>query len=149
MDFEQWWKDGGYLYKERLTALEVKNDYNKVWDKARLHGIAEAKENYDHGLESITSFYQSKRAQLKKQLTHWYGKFTILKAENNKLRAKVKTMEAAIAVYNLIMKSKSGNVVVVGKDIDTIARQKVTHFLEEKPSVQKQYEFLNKEPIKC
>lgn len=61
----------------------------------------------------IDAIYQSKRAQLKKQVTHWYGKFMIVKAENNRLRAKIRTMDAVIAVYKLTQ--RSGNVTVVGE----------------------------------
>ena len=43
-------------------------------------------EDFDLAVGHVTSFYQSKRAKLKKQLTHWYGKFMICKAENNRLR---------------------------------------------------------------
>ena len=45
-------------------------------------------EEFDEAVSDVTSFYQSKRAKLKKQLTHWYGKFMICKAENNEIRKK-------------------------------------------------------------
>lgn len=44
-------------------------------------------QDFDLAVGSVASFYQSKRAQLKKQVTHWYGKFMICKAENNKIRS--------------------------------------------------------------
>lgn len=93
----------------------------------------------------VQAAYQSKRDQLKKQVTHWYGKFMIVKQENNRLRAKIRTMEAAIAVYNLTMRTR--NVVVVGEGAP--GRKQVVDLVDKKPSVQKEYEFLNKEPIKC
>jgi hypothetical protein len=35
----------------------------------------------------IYALYQSKTARLKKQVTHWMGKFMIVKAENNRIRS--------------------------------------------------------------
>ncbi len=76
--------------KENYPEIDNSHeDYYKcglMWNTARLDGIKESKDNYDLGLGHITSFYQSKRAQLKKQVTHWIGKFMIVKAENNRLR---------------------------------------------------------------
>ena len=46
-------------------------------------------EDFDLAIKATTSFYQSKRAQLKKKVTHWIGKFMIVKAENNQLRTKI------------------------------------------------------------
>ena len=43
-------------------------------------------DDYCKRVDEVMSFYQSKRAKLKKQLTHWIVKFMIVKAENNKLR---------------------------------------------------------------
>ncbi len=37
-------------------------------------------------VEDMITAFQSKRAQLKKQVTHWIGKFMVVKAENNRLR---------------------------------------------------------------
>lgn len=44
-------------------------------------------QEFDVAVGCITSFYQSKRSRIKKQLTHWIGKFAIVTAENNKLRS--------------------------------------------------------------
>ena len=48
----------------------------------------------------LESFYQSKRAQLKKQVNHWYGKFMIVKAENNQLRKKERRICNTLIAYH-------------------------------------------------
>ncbi len=57
---------------------------------ARFWPIIKKKENGLYVTNDIDksneSFYQSKRAKLKKQVTHWMGKFSIVKQENNRLR---------------------------------------------------------------
>jgi hypothetical protein len=49
-------------------------------------GRTMTEEDFDLAVGHVTSFYQSKRAMLKKQVTHWIGKFMIVKAENNRIR---------------------------------------------------------------
>ena len=56
-------------------------------------------EDHENAVEDIASFYQSKRAKLKKQVTHWIGKFMICKAENNALRNKLLKAKCLIAMY--------------------------------------------------
>ncbi len=114
------------------------NEWKKDWREAEKAKIL------DQVWQNVVSLFQSKRDHLKKQVTHWYGKFMIVKAENNKLRAKIRTMEAAIAVYNLRMSNR--NPVVVGEGAP--GRKQVSELVE-MVSVQKKSEFLNKEPIKC
>ncbi len=48
---------------------------------------------YDRAAELLEAHFQSKKAKLKKQVTHWYGKFMIVKAENNRLRTKIRRLE--------------------------------------------------------
>ncbi len=40
----------------------------------------------------LFAMFQSKTARLKKRVTHWMGKFAIVKAENNQLRKKERRM---------------------------------------------------------
>jgi hypothetical protein len=54
-----------------------------------------SQEDFDLAVNSVTSFYQSKRALLKKQVTHWMGKFAIVKHENNVLRNKIRRLADA------------------------------------------------------
>lgn len=56
-------------------------------------------EDYCKRIDEVMSFYQSKRAGLKKQLTHWIGKFMIVKQENNRLRMKLRKAEGYIEYY--------------------------------------------------
>jgi hypothetical protein len=51
-------------------------------------GRTMTEEDLDLAVGHVVSFYQSKRAMLKKQVTHWIGKFAIVKHENNRLREK-------------------------------------------------------------
>ena len=44
----------------------------------------------ENEFKAMESAYQSKRDKIKKQLTHFIGKFMIVKAENNRLRSKVR-----------------------------------------------------------
>ena len=46
--------------------------------------------------DQIERWNQKRAAQLKKQVTHWIGKFMIVKAENNKLRAQNRIRNAVI-----------------------------------------------------
>ncbi len=55
--------------------------------------------DFDLAIKATTSFYQSKRAQLKKQVTHFFGKFTIVKNENNVLRAMNRRQSRVILEY--------------------------------------------------
>ncbi len=48
---------------------------------------------FDEVCTNVLSLFQSKRAHLKKQVTHWYGKFMIVKAENNQLRKKIRKLK--------------------------------------------------------
>jgi hypothetical protein len=59
-------------------------------------------EDFDLAVGHVTSFYQSKRAILKKQLTHWIGKFMIVKAENNRIRQLLKAKDN----YSKIMEER-------------------------------------------
>jgi hypothetical protein len=56
-------------------------------------------EDYDLAVGAVASFYQSKRAHLKKQVTHWIGKFMICKNENNVIRQKNKDLCALVRNY--------------------------------------------------
>lgn len=47
-------------------------------------------------IDSIVTVFQSKKAGIKKQLTHFIGKFMIVKAENNTLRKTVKVKSVTI-----------------------------------------------------
>lgn len=58
---------------------------------------AREKEKIASEMESI---FQSKRDKIKKQLTHFIGKFMIVKAENNRLRSKVRM--AFVAAERLV-----------------------------------------------
>jgi hypothetical protein len=51
------------------------------------------KEEFNSVIKVIRSYYQGKKAMLKKQAAHWHGKFAICKAENNKLRQRIKELE--------------------------------------------------------
>jgi hypothetical protein len=53
-------------------------------------------DEHNWAVNNIASFYQGKRAMLKKQVTHWIGKFMIVKHENNRLREKVRSLEAEV-----------------------------------------------------
>lgn len=64
-------------------------------------------EDVDLAVNGVTSFYQSKRALLKKQVTHWMGKFAIVKHENNILRNKVKVRDASIMELMGALEGKS------------------------------------------
>jgi hypothetical protein len=55
--------------------------------------------DFDLAIKATTSFYQSKRAQLKKQVTHFFGKFTIVKNENNVLRKMNRRQSRVILEY--------------------------------------------------
>jgi hypothetical protein len=50
---------------------------------------------YKKYVATTDSLYQSKRAKLTKQVTHWMGKFAIVKGENNRLRQMMKTITAS------------------------------------------------------
>ena len=52
--------------------------------------------DFDDAVRHVTSFYQSKRAKVKKQITHWIGKFRIVKAENHTLRKKIHYRDGVI-----------------------------------------------------
>jgi hypothetical protein len=54
---------------------------------------------FDEAVGHVTSFYQSKRAKLKKQLTHWIGKFSIIKQENNVLRRRLIKAQCLVCMY--------------------------------------------------
>lgn len=56
-------------------------------------------EDFDLAVGSITSFYQSKRAKLKQQVTGWMGKFRICKSENNALRRHNKQLHDALRYH--------------------------------------------------
>lgn len=66
-------------------------------------------EDFDLAVGSVTSFYQSKRAQVKKQLTHWIGKFAIVKAENNVLRKKNKELSQCLTDARIRFNTAAGN----------------------------------------
>jgi hypothetical protein len=84
LTFGEWWNNGGYLYNENArTAEEVKEDHRKVWNAAKREDNVTEMEEY---VKLTEASYQSKRAKLKKAITHWIGKFMIVKAENNRLR---------------------------------------------------------------
>jgi hypothetical protein len=55
--------------------------------------------DFDLAIKATTSFYQSKRAQLKKQVTHYLGKFTLVKNENNVLRKMNRRQSLIIQEY--------------------------------------------------
>lgn len=74
MGFEKYMK---YYKPEIIYATKEYYDMQTAWQAAQGEQVT---------LES--SFYQSKRAKLKKQVTHWMGKFMICKAENNEIRKK-------------------------------------------------------------
>lgn len=53
----------------------------------------------DEVCEEMTSLFQGKRDNLKKQVTHWMGKHAIVKAENNRLRKKWADIQDIISWY--------------------------------------------------
>ncbi len=80
MTFERYMKD----YRPEIKpATKEYYDLEMTWSTAK----AEAhKVNMADYLGLVESAYQAKRDKLKKWVTHWMGKFMIVKAENNKLR---------------------------------------------------------------
>ncbi len=52
----------------------------------------------------IGSLFQSKKDRLKKQVTHWTGKFMIVKAENNRLRAELRQAQPLVDWAKELMK---------------------------------------------
>jgi hypothetical protein len=64
-------------------------------------------EDYDLAVGAVASFYQSRRALLKKQVTHWIGKFMICKAENNALRKKNRMLYDAMT-HHRSMEARNG-----------------------------------------
>ncbi len=68
-------------------------EYGHIWRAAEREDHLSAMEEY---VKMIEASYQSKRDKLKKQTTHMTGKFMIVKAENNKIRA----INKAITIKN-------------------------------------------------
>ncbi len=80
MNFEQYMK--GYRPEIKLGTKEY-YDLEMTWKAAKRDDYIEEMETY---VKITEASYQSKRAKLKKWVTHWMGKFMIVKAENNELR---------------------------------------------------------------
>jgi hypothetical protein len=97
MDFETYMKK--YRPEIRIGTKEY-YDLQCTWDAANRIIVPEmTDEDFDLAVGSVTSFYQSKRAKLKKQVTHWIGKFMIVKNENNVTRQKNKHLCRMIKSY--------------------------------------------------
>ncbi len=86
MEFKAYMKH----YQPRIDEDTVEwFDAEKLWDTARNGDYLIEMQEYVRLTEAS---YQSKRDKLKKWVTHWMGKFMIVKAENNKLRSMNKAL---------------------------------------------------------
>jgi hypothetical protein len=98
-----------------------------------------AEEEFDLAVGHIVSFYQSKRTMLKKQVTHWIGKFMICKHENNRLRHKYisSQKQVDVQIHNIrcmreeIAKLK-GHIVRVSGVVDSEVADEVEKYYEAK-----------------
>lgn len=118
MDFETWMKFNKPKIEE---GSEVWSSMLQVWNSLYAgeagttppiqDGRTMTEADLDLAVGHVTSFYQSKRAKLKKQLTHWIGKFSIIKQENNVLRRKLLKAQCLVCMYEHIGYGKD-----VGKD---------------------------------
>ncbi len=81
MYFEDWLKFTAFSKPPTEEARELAR---MAW-RAAEHN--KCRTEVEIAVELIRSGYQKKRTQLKKQLTHFIGKFSIVTAENNKLRS--------------------------------------------------------------
>ncbi len=79
MTFEQWLKQSCF----QCPPKEAEDLARRAWRHAE-HNASMAE--VDIAIRLTEATYQSKRAKLKKQVTHWMGKFSIVKQENNRLR---------------------------------------------------------------
>jgi chromosome segregation ATPase len=105
MDFETYMKK----YRPEIKpATKEYYDMQTTWEAAKKTiGGTMTDEDFDLAVGHVTSFYQSKRALLKKQVTHWMGKFSIVKHENNNLRQKNKMLCNGIA-HHREMEARNG-----------------------------------------
>ncbi len=94
--FDQWLFCNGI----DRPSKEAKELAGKAWDAALLSGDKEDTlwqrqqrlKITNRAWIEIGAIYQSKRALLKKQVTHWIGKFNILRIENQTLCRKIKAV---------------------------------------------------------
>jgi hypothetical protein len=80
----------------------------------------------------FASFYQSKYANLKNQLTNWIGKHSIVKQENNVLRRKLIKAQCLVCMYEHVG---------YGKEVDKAVLQDAVKKVERAVHT--------KEPIQC
>ncbi len=81
----------GKYYPAIQPNTDVWLRYKQIWNGAEREDYVANMETY---CNLVQATYQSKRDKLKKQTTHMTGKFMIVKAENNTLRVKLKTLVA-------------------------------------------------------
>jgi len=86
MTFEDWLKQSCFQNITQEAEDLARSAYRYAERRASLKEVEIA-------VALTESGYQSKRAKLKKQVTHFIGKFNIVKAENNALRKKNVTFE--------------------------------------------------------
>ena len=132
MTFNTWLKESCF----RQPTQEAEALARSAWNRAE-HNIAS--KEVEMAVELIRASYQSKRVQLKKQVTHWVGKFMIVKAENNSLR---KVLARSLNINKALVKKNNEYMVKhgVGKHIRAI---------DIKPIREAKNTVYEKEPIKC
>ncbi len=90
MNYDEFMKES---YPEITNDCEKYYSFGRIWNAAKQDTIAFV----DIEINKANSFYQKKRDMLKKQVTHWIGKYMIVKTENNTLRRQVKRSGKCIA----------------------------------------------------
>jgi phage host-nuclease inhibitor protein Gam len=130
MKFEQWLKINCFQ-EPTPEAIELARS---AWITAKRDDYVTEMEEY---VKLTEASYQSKRAKLKKQITHFIGKFMIVKTENNRLRTLVKNAKKSIDT----LQRENMRLQALVNDKDYIVEKQLRQ--EYKDSS------LAKEPIKC
>jgi hypothetical protein len=132
MDFKTWMK---FNRPNIEVGSELWSSMRQVWDinyTPETDGRTMTEVDLDLAVGHITSFYQSKRSKLKKQLTHWIGKFSIIKQENNVLRRKLLKAQCLVCMYEHVG---------YGKEVDKAVLQDAVKKIERAVHT--------KEPLQC
>ncbi len=140
MTFEQFMNK---YYGNIQPCTDVWLKYSQIWDAAEREDYVANMETY---VNLTDAAYQSKRAKLKKAMTHWIGKFMIVKAENNKLRSVNKAItKRNTELQDYMVKHEVGKLVkrIGAGDINTVEKDVILYPLELQSPVH------DKEPIKC
>jgi hypothetical protein len=93
-------------------------------------GRTMTEEDLDLAVGHVVSFYQSKRAMLKKQVTHWMGKFAIVKHENNRLRHKYISSQKQIDVQIHNIRYMREEITKLKQHMTDITERKVADVVE-------------------